>query len=171
MYRIHYCKNVCLWLAAASVFIGLNSCKKSDDDAAKLKWIQFRLISNDPNIRSVGVTAEAIHSDSIHYTMQYNLFQNLNTHDTFVMRLGAYPGMDLLNARFSTTLRIQHNNKVYSPVLAASGVYIAGDPYLIGWHYSRQWTLTAPQTVHSASDTIFYIRLQADTLKYTEDLF
>jgi hypothetical protein len=172
MCRSYYHRKIFHFLVSASVLVASNGCKKSiSNDASNLKWIQFRLISSDPNIRAVSLTAEAIHDDSVHYASQYNLFQNVNTSDTFVMRLSAYPGQSFLNGRFRTILRIQHINKVYSPVLAANGVYVDGDPYIIGWHYVRQWQLKEPQTIRSASDTIYYIRMQTDTSKYIETVF
>lgn len=172
MYRIFCHNKIFQFLIGTSFLFVLCSCKKpADNDSANLNWIQFRLISSDPNIRAVGLTAEAIHSDGIHYTSHYHLFQSVNTKDTFVMRLRASPGQSFLNSSFQTTLRIQHINKVYSPVLAASGVYVEGDPYLIGWHHVRQWGLKQPEAIHTARDTIYYIKLQTDTSKYVESLF
>jgi hypothetical protein len=172
MHHIYFAKKLFTLCMIPSVLVAFYGCKKSTDiEPAKLQTIQFRIISDDPNISSVGLTADAIQSNGVYVDSKYQLFQHVNTRDTFVMTLNASPGLDFINSSFQPTMHVSHLNKVYSPALAAAGVYIEGEPYKIGWHYSRRWQLKQAEIVHSLADSVYYIRLNADTSKYNEVLW
>ena len=153
------------------IVVFIPACKKSTISGPIVKSVEYRFISTDPNIIAYAITFEVKNQKEQYLDAIHHVFSNLIPGDTIKLNLNADGNTEFLNSVRTLQMKVTHKNKVYSPVSAAAGVYIDGNPYLIGWHYSRVYDLLQPDTVLSASDSMRYFHLPKDTLLLKEILW
>ena len=148
-----------------------SACKKSTIPGPIVTSVEYRFISTDPNIYSYAIWFVVKSQKDENLDGVHHVFSNVIPGDTLRLNLNADGNTEFLNSVRTLQMKVTHKNKVYSPVSAAAGVYIDGNPYLIGWHYSRVYDLLQPDTVLSASDSMRYFHLPKDTLLLKEILW
>lgn len=148
-----------------------SACKKSTISDPVVNSVEYRFITNDPNIFGYAINFEVKNQKGEYIDAIHQAFSNVIPGDTIRLNLNADGKTEFLNSVRTLQMKITHKNKVYSPVLAAEGVYIDGDPYVIGWHYSRMYKFIKPDTVRSATENMRYINLPKDTLLLKEILW